>query len=894
VAVWTEIINRVQYLFRRSDFDAELDSEIEFHVEARARELERDGLPASRALVQARHEFGPTAQMREETYDAWQFRLLEDLAADLRYAARSLLRSPGFTAVAVLSLTLGIGANSTVFALAKAVLLPSIPVKNPSRLVSLYMTDERNREPGDQFMPLSYLNAEDCRKKNDVFSGMAVVLPTGADLQVSSTRIPVWVSLVSGNFFDVLGVRAELGRTFLPDEDRTGAARAVAVLSHAFWNREFGANPKIVGQSIRLNDQDYTVIGVVAGGFRGFWGSGNVDLWVPMAMNAHVLGGFDKEWFESRRAGMVSAVARLKPGVTLRQAQDSLHELAAELAREYPDDNAGRSVALMPLVQASAGPNVRGEVVLAAALMMGVAGLVLVIACGNVASLLLARATRRRQEIAMRASLGASRGRLVRQLLGESLLLAAAAGILGVLCAYASRYLIGLFLPGAANGGWNVRVDMRVLLFTLGVSALATVLFGLIPVLQVLKPDRILNLMSHQSAPSGTRWHGVRGVLVVTQVALSLIALVGAGLFIRSLRNAYRVNPGFDAKHLVVGALDLSAQHYTRAEAAGFCRKVLEQVRGLPAVESASFADARPLGGSPAYTAFPDGQRASDQQNGKLITTVAVAAGYFATARIAMLRGRDFREEALTGAQDVAVVNEELAARFWPGQDPIGKRIRFVARTSAVEVIGLVGTVKLDTLGESPQPAIYVPLNAQKAGTVVLYVRATGDEGRAEANVRAKVQSLASGVPVLYAVPVQQIVRGSLFPARMAAESLSVFGALALMLASIGTYGVMSYSVSQRTQEIGIRMVLGAQPRDVLRLIVRGGIGLVVAGILAGLALAAILARGLSSLLYGIGGFDAEVSLLVAVILILAALVACWLPARRAMRADPMIALRYE
>ncbi len=388
----------------------------------------------------------------------------------------------------------------------------------------------------------------------------------------------------------------------------------------------------------------------------------------------------------------------------------------------------------MPLVQASAGPNVRGEVVLAAALMMGVAGLVLVIACGNVASLLLARATRRRQEIAMRVSLGASRGRLVRQLLGESLLLAAAAGILGVLCAYASRYLMGLFLPGAANAGLNVRLDMRVLLFTLGVSALATVLFGLIPVLQVLKPDRLLNLRSRQSAPGGTRWHGMRGVLVVTQVALSLMALVGAGLFIRSLRNAYRVNPGFDAKRLVVVALDLSAQHYTRAEAAGFCRMVLEQVRGLPAVESASFADARPLGGSPAYTAFPDGQRASDQQNGKLITTVAVAAGYFATARIAMLRGHDFHEEALTGAQDVAVVNEELAARFWPGQDPIGKRIRFVARTSAVEVIGLVGTVKLDTLGESPQPAIYVPLDAQKAGTVVLYVRANGDEDRVGGN----------------------------------------------------------------------------------------------------------------------------------------------------------------
>lgn len=546
MAVWTEIINRIRYLFRRSDFDEELDTEIEFHVAARAQELERDGLPASRASVQARHESGSTAQMREETYDAWQFRLLEDLAADLRYAARSLLRSPGFTAVAVLSLTLGIGANSTVFALVKAVLLPSIPVKSPASLASLNMTDERNREPGEQFMPLSYLNAEDCRERNHVFSGMAIVLSSGADMQLSSTRIPVWVSLVSGNFFDVLGVRAELGRAFLPDEDRPSAARPVVVLSHAFWNRQFAADPKIVGQSVRLNDQDYAVIGVAASGFHGAPGSGNVDLWVPMAMNAHVLGG------------------------------------------------------------------------------------------------------------------------------------------------------------------------------------------------------------------------------------------------------------------------------------------------------------------------------------------------------------RDFRDEALSGAKDVAVVNEELAARFWPDQYPIGKRIRFVARTSPSEVIGLVGTVKLDTLGESPQPAIYVPLDAQKAGTVVLYVRATGDEGRAEANVRAKVQSLASGVPVLYAVPVQQIVRGSLFPARMAAESLSVFGALALMLASIGTYGVMSYSVSQRTQEIGIRMVLGAQPRDVLRLIVRGGIGLVVAGILAGLALAAILARGLSSLLYGIGGFDAEVSLVVAGILILSAFVACRIPARRAMRADPMIALRYE
>lgn len=892
--MWTELIHRVRYLFRRSAFDRELDREIEFHVEARASELETEGLSAARALLQARHEFGSTAQVREETYEAWQFPLLEDFVADLRYAARSLLRSPGFTAVAVLSLTLGIGANSAVFTLVKAVLLPSLPVKNPATLVSLYMTDERNREPGDLYMPLSYPNAEDYRKQNHVFSGMAIVLRSGADLQVSQTRVPVLVSLVSGDFFDVLGLRAELGRTFLPDEDRADTPLPVTVLSHAFWNRQFAADPRIVGQNIRLNDRDYTVVGVAPTGFRGVPEIGNMDLWVPMAMNSHLLGGFDKEWFDQRRAGMVSAVARLKSGVALSQAQDSLRELAAKLATEYPSQNAGRSVALVPLTRASVGPNARGEFVLAAALMMGVAGLVLLIACGNVASLLLARATRRRQEIALRISLGASRSRLVRQLLGESLLLASAAAVFGVLCAYASRYLMWLFLPRAANGGPEIHLDTRVLLFTLGIAAFATILFGLIPVLHVLRPDGLLDGKGLALALAGTWWNGARSVLIVTQVAFSLMALVGAGLFIHSLQNAYKVDPGFEPRHLLVLAIDLPALHYTEAEAAKFCNAALERVRSLPMIQSASLADTRPLGGDSAYTAFPDGQRESDPQGGKLITTIAVSPGYFATAGITMLRGRDFNEGSFAGTQNVAIVNKELASRFWPVQDPIGKRIRFMARTTPVEVIGMVRTVKLAKLGEFPQPAIYVPFEARKASPVVLYARVTGDTLRAAPIVSSTLRSFAPAIPLLYEVPAEQIVRGSLFWPRLAAESLGVFGALALLLASIGTYGVMSYSVSQRTQEIGIRMALGAQGRDVLRLILSGGMRLVVAGILAGLALAAVFARAVAGLLYGIAGFDAGVSLVVAGILALCAFAACWIPARRAMRSDPMIALRYE
>jgi putative ABC transport system permease protein len=812
---------------------------------------------------------------------------------DLRYGFRMLAKSPGFTSVAILSLTLGIGANTTIFTLVKAVFLQSVPIQDPGRVVALYSTAQSRKGPGQQYLPTPYLNAVDYREKTDVFSGAAIAIGDGMDLTVSGKRTQVFVQLVNSNFFDLLGVPPFLGRGFSPEEDR--APRPVAVLSYALWNTQFGADRSVIGKPIQLDEQEFTVIGVAPRQFQSVGNLGSPEVWIPISMRDQVLTGLNKQFVYDRGFRMVAMVARLKPGVTLRQAEVAVHDLGLQLEKAYPKDNGGRNEMLVPINETTIPPQLHNVFALAGALMMIIVGLVLLIACANVANLLLARAAKRQREIAVRLALGASRLRLIRQLLTESFVLSVIAGGLGIFAAYWGKSAIVSFMPPGIARRLDFTLDARVFFYTLGLAVLATVLFGLVPALQASRTDRMAVLKDRTGAPTGSsRWYGLRGALVTVQVALSLVALVGAGLFIHSLSNAQQIDPGFEVKHEFVMFVNLSSEHYPQAQAEAFYRDVVQRLDTLPMVVKASLADTAPLGGGLQRTTFTDGVDTSDPRNGKLTPVIAVAPGYFEATGIPLLRGRAFTDHDDASGAMVAVVNQAAAEGFWPGQDPLGKHLHFLGETWDVTVVGVVRTVKYGSLGEPPQPAVYMPLKQHFSQFVTLYVHTKGDPQQAIPTVRSTVQSLIPGVPLLRTETLTEVLLDSLTPPRIAAELLGAFGLIALILAAIGTYGVMSYSVSQRSQEIGIRVTLGAQRPDVLRLILGNGLAMVAVGVAVGLGFSVLLARSMNTLLYGIGSFDAPSFLITAALLMVVALAACYIPARRALRVDPVIALRCE
>jgi predicted permease len=819
---------------------------------------------------------------------------METLWQDFRYAVRMLLKRPGFTAVAVLSLTLGIGANTTIFTFVKAVFLQGVPVKDASRVMAVFSTQESRDGTNLHFLPLTVYNALDIRENNDIFSSSSVVIGTGAPLEISGKNTQVFVELVNGNFFDVLGVKPRLGRFFAPDEDLTPGAKPVAVLSTALWNTQFGADRNILGQNIRLNGQDYTVVGVAPADFHNVGTLGSPGIWVPLMMHDQLLTGIAKTSYYDRGFRTAAMVGRLKPGISFVAAQTSLRALASSLEREYPKQNAGRSAEMLPIDQTNIPPNQRSLFLLAGTLMMTIVGLVLLIACANVANLLLSRATQRQREIAIRQAMGASRWRLVQQLITESLLLSLIAAALGILCAYWVRPLLTRLLL-ANRPNLDTSLDLRVLFFTLALAVGASLIFGLAPALQASKPSQLTALRDRTDAPTGsTRWYGLRGALVMLQVAFSLIALVGAGLFIHSLRNAQQSNPGFEVAHAMVFDLNLGAEHYPQARAEQFHRELLERLRALPMVTGAAVTDTDPFSGNIQRTTFPDGVDITDSRNGKLTPIIAVSPGYFSSYGIQMLQGRDFDDHDDLNSNRVAIVNQALADRTWPNQNPLGKHLHFLGETWNVEVVGLVPTVKYLTLGEPPQPLVYFPLKQDYTPAFAVVVRTKGDPSAAISSVRVTVQSLDAALPVRNVQTLPQVIDLVLEAPRLGAEMLGAFGVLALLLAAVGTYGVMSYSVGQRTREIGVRMAMGAQPGDVMRLMLGGGMAMVLVGVALGLGISTALTRSMNSLLFNIGNFDPVTFVATSALLLLVALVACWLPARRAMSVDPMIALRYE
>jgi predicted permease len=813
---------------------------------------------------------------------------MERLLQDVRYAVRMVLKNPLLSALSVLSLALGIGANTTIFSVANALLLRSLPVEEPDRLVAIYTTDKK--VPGVN--GLSHLNWKDYRQHADLFEGILGYDWAPLSLKTTGDAQRVFGQLVSGNYFDLLRVRAARGRTFGPREDEVPGRDPVVVLSHAFWTKHAGADPGMVGRTVTLNGVTFTVIGVMPESFTGLDTGVRPEVWLPMAMNRQVKVGFN--WYEERRGLFVFTVGRLKPGITREQAQAQLTTIAERLEREYPDDNQGRGIRTITLSEAGINPNQRQGVVTVTGLLMTVVGLVLLIACANVSNVLLGRALKRRREIAVRLAIGATRGRLVRQLLTESLAMALPAAALGVLIAYWARGgLLSLLpvLPVAVD--LDLGLDLRVLSFTMAVGVLSGILFGLVPALQASRPDVVGALKDDERAGGAShRGLGVRDALVIGQVALSLIALVGAGLFIRSLEATRSVDPGFETRNLLTANIDLDLQGYTPERGEAFLRQMEERIASLPGVASVSFAGNGPLTFGLSRSVFLEGGDANDRT---LVAVNPVGPRYFETMGIAISQGRGINHEDRAGGIKAVVVNETMARKFWPSGDALGKRFRFFGADEPwAVVVGVARDSKYGFLGEDPQPFIYEAHAQRYGGDRTVIVRTATEPGPLLLPVERELKTMDRDLPVVALSTVQQTLRDSLWAPRAGASLLGLFGLLALVLAAFGIYSVTSYSVGQRQREIGIRMALGARREDVLRMVMGRGMAVVGVGLAVGLALALTLSHLAANVLIGVGPRDLVSFAAASAVLVLVAAAANFVPTRRAASIDPKTALQSQ
>jgi len=818
---------------------------------------------------------------------------------DLKYGARLLAKAPGFTVIAALSLALGIGANTTIFTLINAVLLNPLPVADPSQLVSVWTTDERNQGGQLGFLQLSPMNYKDLRDKNEVFTGLAAHQGIPLNIAVSGGEPQqVFGEIATGNYFSLLGAKPVVGRAFTTDDDKNPSETLVAVLGYGEWQKRFGGDPSVVGRTMTVNGQSFAVIGVMPKGFKGTNAIGAPALWVPYMTYPVTTNGFFGELIApNQRRGLVfNVTGRLKPGVSAQQAEANLKTIARQLAQEYPNENGGRGVTIVPLAQATINPGFRNNIVMAGGLLMTIVGLVLLIACANVANLLLARAAVRQKEIAVRLSLGASRGRLIMQLLTEGTLLTLIGGAGGLLLAYWAQGLLWSFRPPFLQAdAVDLHPDVRVLLFTIGVSFVTGIVFGLAPAVQASRPDLVVELKEKTGAPAGAnRMFSLRNMLVAAQIALSLIALIGAGLFLRSLQNAQRINPGFDAEHLAVLSFDLGAQGYTEERGRQFQQRVLERAVSVPGVQAAAAGSTVPLfQGGFARTVFLEGQDASDRRAGKLVQITVGSAHYLETLGIPLMRGRALSDVDQPNTPTSVVINETMAKRFWPDQDALGKRFKFFGQQNFNQVVGIAKDSKYNFIGEEPTPYIYQATTQVYQPQLSLFVKAARPEA-VLGTVRGEVQQLDRNLPLTGVFTLTEIFDQSLWAPRMGASLLAVFAGLSLVLAVIGIYGVMAYSVSQRRRELGIRMALGASRADVLRLVVLQGLRLTMMGVACGLVASFAASRLIASMLFDVSPTDVVTFVAVPALLALAALGASYLPARRATRIDPMVALRYE
>ena len=813
---------------------------------------------------------------------------METLFRDIRYGVRSLLKRPGFTMVAVLTLAIGIGANTTIFSVVNGILLRPLPgITHSGALVDMHATEPS----GSSFHSFSYPEYVYFRDQNKVFDGL--MAHTGMPVSMTGGAEPerVFALIVSGNSFEVLGTHPAQGRFFLPEEDQTLGTHPVVVLSYGLWQRRFGADKTLVGKTIALNGHPFSVVGVAPEGFRGTQAGLMPDLWVPLMMQAQLRPDTN---MMGRGARGLEIIGRLKAEVPMKQAQAAMTSLAYQLAESYPDTNRGRGIELR---SASTIPGqFRGAVIGFMGILMFVVSLVLLIACANVGAMALARAKARQKEIAIRMAVGAGRRRIIGQLLIESVLLFLLGGAGGVLIAvWTTRMLLAFTPPSDVPISLDLGVDFRVLLFTLLVSLATGLLFGLAPALQASKPDVLSALKNNASGAS--RRSRLRNVFVIAQIAISLVLLITAGLFLRSLQNAGSIDLGFRPEGVQTVSFDLRTQGYDESKGREFYRQLLERVTVFPGVGAVSLARMVPLNGNNMKMGINlTGKELSADQRSPMVGLNVVGVRYFETIQMPLLGGRTFNETDRRGAPLVAIVNETMARRFYPGSDlstALGQAFTF--DTERVSIVGIVKDAKYNTLGEDPQPFVYTPFEQSYSGEMTLHIRTAPNAAASVlAGVRHEVGALDKDLPLLNVMPMTEQIGFSLVPLRLAATVGGTLGTLGLLLAAIGIFGVVNYSASQRTREIGIRMALGAQSGSLQALVVGQGLRLAGAGVVIGLAMAVALSQLLRNQFFGVSALDPVTLLSISTALLGAAFLASYIPARRAARVDPLVALRYE
>jgi predicted permease len=879
---WLNILAvRLRALVRREAVLEDIDEELRFHIEMETKSNLERGMAPDEARRSAMKSFGNVGSITDLAYEVRGGGFMETLWQDLRYSARMLLKHPGFTLIAVLTLSLGIAANTAIFSIVNAVLLRPFPYEAPQQLV---IPGESNTGTRGN-VSLSYPNFADWKDDRKVFASASAVR-SNENYNFTGAGEPerLMGRLVSAGFLSTLGIKPLLGRDFVAEDDRPGASPTV-ILSYGLWSRKFANDQNIVGKQITLNNQSYTVVSVTPQSFQ--YGP-DADVTIPIGLSA--------ERFKARGADPgISAVARLKPNVSLAEAETELNLIYARMERQFPESNTGRRCYLTPLHESFVG-NVREPLFI----LLGSVGLVLLIACANVANLLLVRSSTRRREMSVRVALGASRGRIIRQLLTESLLLAAIGGVLGILLAHWGTSLIAYQLPDSIPRLREAYVDARVLGFTLAVSLMTGLLFGLAPALQASRLNLTEALKEGDRGSSGGRQR-LRSVLVVCEVALTLTLLVGAGLLIQSFRRVLQVDPGFKAQNLLT--MQVSVNNPDGRQVSNFFQQLQENVRRLPGVRSVAVSNGLPLGVANNPIFIIVGRPLPEKGKEQGATRYTVSPDYFQTMGIELLKGRVFNAQDTPETPSVVIIDETLAQQHFQNEDPIGKRLsQSTTGTPSHEIVGVVRHVEQNNMGQATsRPQIYLSFNQIPVDRLPSYTRRINVLTRTDVEpssltsaVRKEIAALNKDQAVFNVRTMEQIVSQSVAPRRFSMMLLTVFAVVALVLASIGIYGMMSYAVAQRTREIGLRMTLGAQSGNVLRLVIGQGMKLALVGVALGLVASVALTRTMKSLLFGVSATDPLTFAAIALLLAVVALLACWVPARRATKVDPMVALRYE
>ena len=877
---------RLRSLFRRQQADQDLEQELRYHVELKTEQYIAKGFTQPEARRKALLEMGGVEQTKEMCRDTRKVNWIQDLAQDVRYGLRMLRKSPGFTAIAILTLALGIGANSTIFSWINSTLLNPIPgLAHANGFTSVFSGTVS--QPGS----FSYPDYADLRDRNHSFSSFLAFSLEPMNLTGEGKPERAWGMLTSANYFEMLGIHPILGRGFLPSEDVNAGGAPVVVISDRLWQTRYGGRASLIGQTIAINRHPFTVVGVAPPVFQGTQTGLRSDLWIPLAMQTEATPY--PNLLNDRAAKWLFGLGRLKPGVTRGQAQAEMSFLYKQIADQLPDSHKGETaMTLHPLWRAPYSSNYYLHTILS--LLMAIAGVVLLLACANVANLLLVRSIGRRREMAIRLSLGATRWRLVRQLLVESLIFALCGGAVAMCFTLWTAGMLSNFIPPSSVPiSMNIQVDRSVLLATLLISLITGAVFGILPTLRSSNLQPVSVLKEEAGSVAGGR-HKARlsSFLVVAQIALSLLLLVSAVLFIRSFQKAQQFDPGFNPHHVLIASYDLSGAGYDSARGTEFNRQLQAKLLALPGVQSATLATWAPLG---FYTSSTEVQAEgyAAQPHESLNTEEAfVGPDYFKTMEISLAAGREFGFQDGDKSESVAIVNQKFADTYWPRHNALGKRIQ--ADGIWRRVIGVARTTDYDEIGEKPRSFVYFPILQNYYPGMTMHVRVAGDPLAFEPTVEKAIHELDADLPVFDAADLDWRINLNTTNQRLAGTFVGGFGILALILASVGIYGVLSYTTRQRTHEIGVRIALGAKPGDVFGLILRQGAKFVLAGVAIGLAASWLLTRVLSSELFGITATDPLTFTGVAVLLTIVALTACYIPARRAMNVDPMVALRYE